>query len=330
MLASYRLVQTSDVNEIEAAWIQNSRGNRVDMSGAGAASEFVADLAPFDDGSLTYGRYGSPIAVSFDAADYTRLIYQLREGSAIRLEGESSEFGSSEAGCLIPAGRRWRSRYAGGLENLTVRIPTTTLQRKLSAYLGSDRQALDLLQPSAADPRGAEELRQAIFHLTRAVDAGDRKFLPKLIVSSLDDIGLRLFTSFSRDVVAAESPPAAPSAIQLGRVEQYLVEHYADPLTLETLADVSGVGARNVIWYFQIRHGSTPQQYLQRVRLQMAYLQLRIFAGNTVESVALHCGFPSMAAFARSYQRQFGAAPIARDPCPTHPAAWPDGEGGPE
>jgi AraC-like DNA-binding protein len=330
MLASYPLVQTSDANEIEAAWIKNSCGNSVDMSGAAAVRELVANFAPFDDGNLTYCKYESPIAVSFDAADYTRLIYQLRESSAIVIDGESSEFGSSRAGCLIPAGRRWRSRYAGALENLAVRMPTATLQRKLSAYLGSNREVLELLQPSAADPHGAEALRQAIFRLTKAVDGAERKFLPNLIVSSLDDIGLRLFTCFSRDVLAAESTPAAPSAVQLGRVEQYLVAHYAEPLTLETLADISGVSARNVIWYFQMRYGFTPQQYLERVRLQMAHLQLRILSGYAVESVALHCGFPSVAAFERSYQQQFGAAPIARDPPPAPAAAWPGGEGDPE
>lgn len=324
------LVQTSDANEIEAAWIKNSCGNGVDMSGAGAANELVANLAPFDDANLTYCRYESPIAVSFDAATYTRLIYQLREGSTIVVDGESSEFGSSRAGCLIPAGRGWRSRYAGELENLAVRVPTATLQRKLSAYLGSDREVLDLLQPSAADPCGAEQLRQAIFGLVKAVDAAERKFLPNLIVSSLDDIGLRLFTCFSRDVLAAKTTPAAPSAVQLGRVEQYLVAHYAEPLTLERLASISGVSARNVIWYFRISHGCTPQQYLERVRLQMAYLQLRIFSGYPVESVVLRCGFPSVAAFERSYQQQFGTAPFPRDPPPAPPAAWPGGEGDPE
>jgi hypothetical protein len=206
MLASYALIQTSDANEIEAAWIQNSRGNGVDMSGAGAASELVANLAPFDDANLTYCRYQSPIAVSFDAADYTRLIYQMREGSTIVIEGESSEFGSSRAGCLIPAGRRWRSRYAGELENLAVRIPTATLQRKLSAYLGTEREVLDLLQPSAADPSGAEALRQAIFGLSKAVDRSESKFLPNLIVSSLDELGLRLFACFSQGPLPLHPP----------------------------------------------------------------------------------------------------------------------------
>src|SRR5215475_12838327 len=110
MLASYRLIQTSDANEIEAAWIENSRGRSVDMSGAGAASAFVANLARFDDGLLTYCRYDAPIAISFEAADYTRLIYQMHDGNAVFLDGDASDINTCRAGFLIPAGRPWQAR----------------------------------------------------------------------------------------------------------------------------------------------------------------------------------------------------------------------------
>jgi AraC-like DNA-binding protein len=312
MLESHRLIQSRDVNEIEAAWIEHSRGNRVDMSGAGAASEFVANLAGFEDGSVTYCRYGSPISVSFAAADYTRLIYQMCDGSAISLQGEASDIEASGAGCLIPAGRLWHARHVKEIEDLAVRIPTATLQRKLSAYLGSDRQALDLLQPAAADPKGAMELRQRIVDFATALENGKQQFLPNLVTSFLDDISLRMLTCFSQEVLAAQRTPAALSAVQLGRAEEYLVAHFAEPLTLETLADVCGVSARSVIWYFQIKHGLTPWQYLERARVQIAHVQLRILSGHTVESVALHCGFPSVAALERSYQQQFGVPPTQR------------------
>jgi len=312
MLESHRLLQTSDANEIEAGWIEHSRGSRVEMSGAGTESEFVANLAQFDDGSVTYCRYGSPISVSFAAADYTRLIYQMCDSSAITLEGEASDIKASRAGCLIPAGRLWRARHAEEIEDLAVRIPTTTLQRKLSAYLGSDRQALDLLQPAAADPTGAMELRQRIVDFATAVDNAKAPFLPNLVPTFLDDISLRMLTCFSQEVLAQERTPPALSAVQLGRAEEYLVAHFAEPLTLEKLAEVCGVSARSVIWYFQVKHGLTPWQYLERARVQIAHVQLRVLSGHTVESVALHCGFPSVAALERSYQQQFGVPPTQR------------------
>jgi transcriptional regulator GlxA family with amidase domain len=61
-----------------------------------------------------------------------------------------------------------------------------------------------------------------------------------------------------------------------------------------------------------MKHGLTPWQYLERTRVQIAHVQLRVLSGHTVESVALHCGFPSVAALEHSYQQQFGVAPTQR------------------
>src|SRR5579864_2156954 len=133
MLTSYSHIRSNNPNEIEAAWIAHSRGCRVRIPSACQGSEFVANLARFDEGTVTYCHYGSPIDIDFDAADYARLIYQLSEGSVVCADGEASEFRSSNGGCLIPGGRRWRARHTGNLEDLAIRIPTATLQRKLSA-----------------------------------------------------------------------------------------------------------------------------------------------------------------------------------------------------
>ncbi|MBV8700306.1 helix-turn-helix domain-containing protein [Bradyrhizobium sp.] len=312
MLASYRVIQSCVADEIEAACIEHCRSNRVDITDAAATAEFVTNVARFEHGLLSFCRYHAPIVAGFNEADCTRLNYHMREGSAVCLEGETSEIISCRTGCLIPAGRRWRARHRRKLEDLAVHIPTTVLQRKYAAYLGHDRQVLDVVQPSAVDPDGAVQLRRVIFGFAKAVENAEKPFLPNLVVASLDDISLRMLACFSQEVQTAASKPAAPSQVQIGRVEQYLVAHYAEALTIETLARISGVSGRSVISYFQMKHGCTPQQYLDRVRVQMAHLELRVFSGNSVESVALQCGFPSLGAFEQSYRQQFGIAPGAR------------------
>jgi AraC-like DNA-binding protein len=314
MLSSYSLIRSSKADLIEAAWIEHSRGCRVQMPRADEGCEFVANLAPFEQGTLTYCHYSSPMTVDFDAADFTRLIYQMSESSAVLLEGEAAELSSSGMGCLVPGGRRWRARHAGHLEDLAIRIPTATLRRKLAAYLGYERQSVELLEPSPADPRAAEDLRQAVFSFAGEVENADKAFLPNLVAFSFDDVGLKMFTCFGGEALSSELPAAAPSIVQLGRVEQYLVAHYAEPLTLEALADVSGVSARSVIRYFRLRHDCTPQQYVERIRTQMAHVQLRVLSESPVKSVALQCGFSSVAAFERSYRQQFGRLPTARPP----------------
>jgi AraC-like DNA-binding protein len=87
---------------------------------------------------------------------------------------------------------------------------------------------------------------------------------------------------------------------------------YDSPIAVSLkLADVSGVSAQSVIWYFKKRHACTPQQYLERLRVQMAQLLLRVFSGQPNASVALQCGFLSVAALERSYEQHFELAPAA-------------------
>jgi len=111
-------------------------------------------------------------------------------------------------------------------------------------------------------------------------------------------------------VLEPDRAPAAPSDLQLGRVEQYIVANFSRPLTVETLAEISGVSAGSVFRYFRSRYGCTPHEYLGKIRLEMAYVRLLSCPDtNTVTSVALQCGFPSLSQFEQAYRKRFGERP---------------------
>jgi AraC-like DNA-binding protein len=310
MLTRYLECRSRDLNEIEAAFTANANGERIDLPGGQPTSEFIANAARFDDGELIFARYDSPITLRFHGVDCIRLLYPTDKASTVVVDGQAMENGPSRPGCLVNDNRPSRGHHADGLQQLSLRIPTATLRRKLAALLGSDGAVLDLRQPSAADPRRAECLRAAVFRFANELDIADARFLPSLVTSSIDKLCLDILTCLDSD---AGRRPAAPSAVQLGQVEQYLVAHYAEPLTVETLAAISGIGAASVLGYFHARYQCSPQQYLERVRVEMAHLKLRLFpTSETVESIALQCGFPSPRAFRLAYQKKFGVPPAPK------------------
>jgi transcriptional regulator GlxA family with amidase domain len=190
-----------------------------------------------------------------------------------------------------------------------LRVATESLRRKLSALLGTDRVRLDLRQPSGVD----RVLRDASLNFARELDVVDRKFLPALVANSTEDICNRMLTCLSEQYLEAERSPAAPSAVQIGRVEQYIVANYAKPLTVETLAEISGVSARSVFRHFRSRYDCTPHQYLERIRLEMSYVQLLACRDqNAVGFVALDCGFQSLRHFEQAFRNQFGERPVPK------------------
>jgi transcriptional regulator GlxA family with amidase domain len=124
---------------------------------------------------------------------------------------------------------------------------------------------------------------------------------------------MRILTCLSEQYLEAERSPAAPSAVQLGRVEQYIVANYGQSLTVETLAEISGVSARSVFRHFRSRYDCTPHQYLERIRLEMSYVKLLACRDKeSVGSVALDCGFQSLRHFEQAYRNQFGERPVPK------------------
>ena len=115
----------------------------------------------------------------------------------------------------------------------------------------------------------------------------------------------------------------ASGAQRAGVVERYgvhqrpLVEalaametHVSDPLDLDDLARLAGVGARQLTRLFDERLGQTPMGFYRRLRLEQGQRLLRR-SGLAVGEVARATGFVSAAHFSRAYRARYGRAPSA-------------------
>jgi AraC-like DNA-binding protein len=99
---------------------------------------------------------------------------------------------------------------------------------------------------------------------------------------------------------------------QVRRVEEWLDAHYADPVSVEDLADVAGVSVRSLQAAFRLARDCTPMQALHDRRLRAARDALRSpEPGTTVTRVAMDCGFFHLGRFARDYRQAFGESPSA-------------------
>jgi AraC-like DNA-binding protein len=83
---------------------------------------------------------------------------------------------------------------------------------------------------------------------------------------------------------------------------------YADPLTLDGLADEAGTSRTVLVERFRRFIGVAPMHYLGDWRMQMAARRLRE-PGQNAASVAYAVGFGSEAAFNRAFKRFHGAPP---------------------
>ncbi len=97
---------------------------------------------------------------------------------------------------------------------------------------------------------------------------------------------------------------------RLTRVTDYIEIHYAEPLTLDTLAAIGGCSRCTLIRMFRRAFHRPPIGYLLDLRLERAAKELRI-TGHPIAEVAMRHGFPDSNYFTKLFQRRYGVSPRA-------------------
>jgi len=95
---------------------------------------------------------------------------------------------------------------------------------------------------------------------------------------------------------------------RLAELCAWMIEHLADDLTIERLAERIGISARQLGRRFKLTLGMPPAAYVERLRTEEA--AQRLLAGEaSIEQIAEAVGFRSADVFRRAFERRFGIAP---------------------
>lgn len=95
---------------------------------------------------------------------------------------------------------------------------------------------------------------------------------------------------------------------QIEKSLQFINQHLADPMDLETVAIAAGFSPFHFHRIFSALLNETPQDYINRQRLEKAANLLVKSPSLTMTEVAFACGFSSSSTFARSFKKHFGCS----------------------
>ncbi|WP_179402151.1 AraC family transcriptional regulator [Burkholderia guangdongensis] len=96
---------------------------------------------------------------------------------------------------------------------------------------------------------------------------------------------------------------------RIARAIEWIRDHYAEPMRVETLAQVVNMSVSSLHHHFKNVTTLSPLQYQKQLRLHEARRLLLGHAGD-VASVAARVGYESASQFSREYSRLFGAPPL--------------------
>jgi transcriptional regulator GlxA family with amidase domain len=142
-----------------------------------------------------------------------------------------------------------------------------------------------------------------------------------LVLSLIEeDFGARVALAVARELVVYLKRPGGQeqyseplqfqmqSISRLSELATWMLSHMHEDLSVETLAAKACLCPRQFARRFKIEFGTTPADFVERLRLDEARRRLSN-GDNRVENVGISVGFRSADAFRRAFERRLGVNP---------------------
>ena len=102
-------------------------------------------------------------------------------------------------------------------------------------------------------------------------------------------------------------------SVAVARAVDFIRASYERSLGMDEVSRAAGLSRYELSRRFRVEVGTSPYQYVQRVRLEHAAARLAR-AGATVTEAALSSGFNDLGRFSRAFKQHFGTLPSAYRP----------------
>lgn len=93
---------------------------------------------------------------------------------------------------------------------------------------------------------------------------------------------------------------------RVNKVMDYIEQNLDKPINLKTIAAVANFSSYHFHRIFTILVGETPNNFLQRIRLERSASALINNANEPINDIAYRFGFTSASSFSRAFNKQFG------------------------
>ncbi len=260
--------------------------------------------------SLNRLKYGAEVDIEPGPLEDFYLIQMPLAGHARIASGSQQIDSTPELASVLSPTESTVMRWSADCDQLMVRIERQLVDRAISAQLGRPapeavrfqlgfawrdcapwRCLLQYLSQCASQPFDAAQYRLMVGQIEQ------------LVVSTL--VGAQAHDA--DQLKAARRTTVLPRHVR--RVEEYLREHVAEPISADQMALIAGVSLRSLYAGFREYCGVSPLQYLRNLRLDGARQTLSGEPDSNIASVAMRWGFGHLGRFSMEYKERFGESP---------------------
>lgn len=309
-LQRFPVFQTSSSEEFRHVLLTRFGASRAEMK---CPPNLVArgNLVQLQSIGLVYGHCSNGAAVDYPEAERFRLLTALT-GTGDVSAGKHAVTLDADQSCIVSPGQEVTLVTEASHDWFNLRIDPGALETKLAHLLGAPPSGkLDFSPAANRNCPRFQQLWRLILFFAEQLDATSEQ-LPALVLRELEQTILVAFLTANRHtfshLLEREPGDALPSHVR--RAEEFIEAHWDQAITIESLVEATGVGARAIFRAFQQARGYPPMAFAKVVRLRRARRMLMAPGPETsVTLVAFACGFGNLGHFARDYRLAFGERP---------------------
>ena len=316
-LAAFSRVRTADVDEAAESIGRIFCPHALDpLRHSWPDFHALHNSAAFDGFSVNYVAYGGSVSIDPGCLDrFFLLQLPIRGRAQIRTGGRDIESGPGAVASLLSPTLPTRMIWRDDCAQLILLVDRHRVESRAAAL--AERPA----GPVEFDPRIDLDTpfgRALQFHLEYLVDLaehGGSHQSPAALATLRESMVGLLLTGQPNNLSAAINRSARhcdalPAAYRRARAA--LEAHAAEPLDLEKLARLSGIGVRSLQLGFKRHFGESISGVLQDIRLEQLNARLsKARPGERVIDIAFDLGFTHPGRMAHVYRAKFGESPSA-------------------
>ena len=217
--------------------------------------------------ALVYATFGAATAFEFPATGLVSQLFPIR-GRGGSTCGRASAGLTAGTGAVFASDMPHKTRLSGDYEHFVLRVSEQALTEKLIAMTGAT-----ISEPLRIDPEqnfkhpAAKMLQQYVPLLAATLSEAVPPF-PGWWIRQTEQLLLTLMLCGHRHnysyLLDEDVPDAAPHQVRVA--EEYIEAHAANGVTLEELAELTGVSAFSLFSAFRKSRGYSPLEFAAQVR----------------------------------------------------------------
>jgi hypothetical protein len=217
--------------------------------------------------ALAYGNFGIGLNFELPASGFFSLVLPVHGTGELVCDGATVAV-TPGSGAVVSADSPHKAYYSADYGHFVLRIRARSLAEKLAALIGAPLNMPLRLGPPQNSTRSTAQMLQQYLPLLAGTLSEVSSSLPDWWVAQVEQLLMTLFLcGYQHNYThLLERKPADAGLGMVRRAEEYIEANARRAITLEELADVTGVSAFSLFGAFKRHRGYSPFAFLAQVR----------------------------------------------------------------